>query len=526
MKLIFLVIFSLLINGYGLLAQTQVISGTVTSSVEGEGAVTGASVVARGTTLGTITNADGKYSLSVPQNVTNLVFSYIGMKKLEVEITGRTVIDVVMEPDVLGLDEVVVTALGISRERKALGYAVQDLENDVIERAGNSDLAGALQGKLAGIDIKPSSGMPGASSQIVIRGARSFTGNNTPLYVVDGMPIASTADFSTGNSVTGADIANRAVDINPSDIESINVLKGQAAAALYGIRASNGVVIITTKSGRGNKIGKPVVSFSHTSDFSEVSRNPDYQTTYAMGNYGTFLPFTSMSWGPRIADLPDDPDYGGNENDHPGEYFVQQLEDAQFEDPWVIPEIYNGWKDFFRRGYTMSNTLNVSQATESGNFSLGFSQTSQSGIAPSTGMDRWNGKASAERKLTKYFDVGFSASFSQTEIDKLSSANDAALNGIYATPRHYNLKEWPSNIPGDPYSQIYFRLPTGFDNPYWAVKNNIFSEKTDRFYGIGFVNFTAPVSDGMKLRVKYQLGTDLYSTHFQDIFEYGHRSAT
>jgi hypothetical protein len=171
MKLIFLVIFSLLINGYGLLAQTQVISGTVTSSVEGEGAVTGASVVARGTTLGTITNADGKYSLSVPQNVTNLVFSYIGMKKLEVEITGRTVIDVVMEPDVLGLDEVVVTALGISRKRKALGYAVQDLENDVIERAGNSDLAGALQGKLAGIDIKPSSGMPGASSQIVIRGA-------------------------------------------------------------------------------------------------------------------------------------------------------------------------------------------------------------------------------------------------------------------------------------------------------------------------------------------------------------------
>jgi TonB-linked SusC/RagA family outer membrane protein len=344
--------------------------------------------------------------------------------------------------------------------------------------------------------------------------------------VVDGMPIASTADFSTGNSVTGADIANRAVDINPSDIESINVLKGQAAAALYGIRASNGVVIITTKSGRGNKIGKPVITFSHTSDFSEVSRIPDYQTTYAMGNYGTFLPFTSMSWGPRIADLPDDPDYGGNENDHPGEYFVQQLEDAQFEDPWVTPEIYNGWKDFFRRGYTMSNTLNVSQATESGNFSLGFSQTSQSGIAPSTGMDRWNGKASAERKLTKYFDVGFSANFSQTEIDKLSSANDAALNGIYATPRHYNLKEWPSNIPGDPYSQIYFRLPTGFDNPYWAVKNNIFSEKTDRFYGIGFVNFTAPVSDGMKLRVKYQLGTDLYSTHFQDIFEYGHRSAT
>ena len=255
------------------------------------------------------------------------------------------------------------------------------------------------------------------------------------------MPIASTADFSTGNSVTGSDIANRAVDINPSDIESINVLKGQAAAALYGIRASNGVVIITTKSGRGNRIGKPVVSFSHTSDFSEVSRNPDYQTTYAQGSYGTYIPYTSMSWGPRIADLPDDPVYGGNDNDHPGEYLVQQLEDAQFEDPWVTPEIYNGWKDFFRRGYAMTNNLLVSQATENGNFALGISQTSQSGIAPSTGMDRWNGKASAERKLTKYFDVGFSANFSQTEIDKLPSANDAALNGVYATPRHEALPQ-------------------------------------------------------------------------------------
>ena len=157
------------------------------------------------------------------------------MKKVETEIGGRKYIDVIMEPEVLGLNEVVVTALGISREKKALGYAVQDVKNDVIERTGNSDLAGAMQGKLVGIDIKPSSGMPGASSQIVIRGSRSFTGNNTPLYIVDGMPIASTADFSTGNSVTGADVSDRAVDINPSDIESINVLKGQAAAALYGI---------------------------------------------------------------------------------------------------------------------------------------------------------------------------------------------------------------------------------------------------------------------------------------------------
>src|SRR5690606_23512350 len=159
----------------------------------------------------------------------------------------------------------------------AIGYAAQAITDEEIVLTGNSDLLGSLQGKLAGVDIKPSSGMPGASSQLVIRGARSFTGNNTPLYVVDGMPIASTSPYSTGNSVTGSDVANRALDINPADIASIDVLKGQAASALYGIRGSNGVVIITTKSGKGLPVGKPVVTINHNSGFDQVSRNPDFQ---------------------------------------------------------------------------------------------------------------------------------------------------------------------------------------------------------------------------------------------------------
>src|SRR5690606_8831380 len=145
---------------------------------------------------------------------------------------------------------------------------------------------GSLQGKIAGVDIRPSSGMPGASSQLVIRGARSFTGNNAPLYVVDGMPIATTPAYSTGNSVTGSDIGNRGLDINPADIVSIDVLKGQAAAALYGIRGSNGVILITTRRGEGVGTGKPTVSFTHNSTFDRVSRAPDKQTTYAQGSYG------------------------------------------------------------------------------------------------------------------------------------------------------------------------------------------------------------------------------------------------
>ena len=175
------------------------------------------------------------------------------------------------------MDEVVVTAMGISREKKALGYAVQDIKSDELTQAASTSLAGALQGKVSGVDITPSSGMPGASSKITIRGSRSFTGNNTPLYVVDGMPISSTSDMNTLNSVTGSDYSNRAIDIDPNDIESINILKGQAASALYGMRASNGVIVITTKSGKGANKGKPEITVNTNLSFDKVSTMPEFQ---------------------------------------------------------------------------------------------------------------------------------------------------------------------------------------------------------------------------------------------------------
>jgi len=514
-------------------AQQRAISGTVTGLEDGQ-PVIGATVQIKGTTIGITTDIDGKYTLVVPPEATTLVFSYVGLKMQEVEISGQNVIDVVMESELLGLSEVVVTALGISREKKALGYAVQGVKTEVIERTGNTDLAGAMQGKLSGIDIKPSSGMPGASSQITIRGARSFTGNNSPLYIIDGMPIASTADIQSGSGgdfslvgsgISGSDISNRAVDINPSDIESINVLKGQAAAALYGIRASNGVIVITTKSGRTNKIGKPVVSISHTSAFSQVSRTPDYQTTYAQGLYGVYIPTASMSWGPEIVDLPDDPTNGGNANGHPGMFYVPQLEEGQVADPWVNPQVFNNWDRYFRTGYSATNNVSVSQAMEEGNFAIGFSQTSQSGIALATGMNRWNGKASAERNFGKNFNVGFSSNFSKTDIDKLPSGNDAALAGVLAAPSSYNLRDYPYAVPGDLYSQIYYRGGS-FDNPYWAAENTVFNETTDRFFGNGYINYNAMLSSDMNLKLRYQLGTDSYTTHFQDIFEYGHSGNT
>ena len=242
-----------LVLGIGLAtAQTRKVTGTVISTEDSE-PIIGASVIVKGTTTGTVTDFDGAFSLDVPSSAKTLVFSYVGMVAKEVPI--EPVMKVELQSGAQNLSEVVITAMGISKEKKALGYAVQDIKSDELTQAANSSLSGALQGKVSGLEIKPSSGMPGASSQITIRGARSFTGDNSPLYVVDGMPISSAADMSTYDSVSGADYANRAVDIDPNDIESINILKGQAASALYGIRASNGVIVITTKVVKGQKKG-------------------------------------------------------------------------------------------------------------------------------------------------------------------------------------------------------------------------------------------------------------------------------
>jgi TonB-linked SusC/RagA family outer membrane protein len=500
-------------------AQDIQITGKVTNADDGN-LLPGVSVVVKGTTTGTATNINGEYSITAPSDAT-LTFSFVGMKSQDVAVNGQAVINVSLQTETMAVDEVVVTALGIRKEKKALGYATQDVTSDQIERTGNNDFATSLQGKVAGVDINPSSGMPGASSHIMIRGARSFTGDNTPLYVVDGMPIASTAAYTTGNSVTGSDIANRAIDINPADIASINVLKGQAAAALYGIRASNGVIIITTKSGKNNKLGKPVVSISHYSDFAKVSRNPDYQTTYAQGNYGTYVPNTSLSWGPKIVDLPDDPTNGGNSNGHPGMYYVPQLDAANL-DPWVKPQVYNNWTDYFQTGYTETDNVGVTQGTEKGNFAIGLSRTDQTGIALNTDMIRWNGKANAEHQMNKNFKVGFSSNFIKSDINKLSGGNDGSLAGVLSGPSSYNLKGNPTHYPGDPYRQIYYRSLT-FDNPYWVPDNNTFNEKTERFFGNGYIDFTSSLSESMNLNIRYQLGTDSYTTHYQDIFGYGSR---
>lgn len=510
-------------------AQTTRVSGTVIDDT-GE-TVIGASVVAKGTTVGIITDLDGKFSFNIPSDKKTLVISLIGMKTKEV--AAGTDLRIVMDPDSKLMDEVVVTAMGISKEKKALGYAAQGVSSENLIQASNSSLSGALQGKVSGVQITPSSGMPGASSRITIRGARSFTGNNTPLYVVDGMPIESTADISTGNSTAGADIANRAVDIDPNDIESIDILKGQAASALYGIRASNGVVVITTKSGKGASKGKPVISLSSNVSFDKPSRYPKYQKRFAQGTTkGGFDPYSSLSWGPEISELPNDPNYGGNvankynngdTQKYQGKYYVPQLAAAGL-DPWATPRAYDNVKDFFDTGVTWNNSLNITQALDKSSYSISLGTTTQDGIIPETGMDRYTAKIGAETKLTSQWTAGFVGNYINTSIRKAPTANQGVLATIFASPVSYNYKGIPYHVKGDPYTQTHYRS-RGFENAYWGVKNDEFTEKTSRFFGNAYVNYSTKLnSTDKKLSVKYQMGTDAYTTHYVDSWGYGSRN--
>ncbi|MDP2888881.1 MAG: SusC/RagA family TonB-linked outer membrane protein, partial [Bacteroidota bacterium] len=536
MKKIMLLLAFFAVGLTTLMAQTREITGKVTSADDG-GAMPGVSISVKGTTLGTISDTDGNFRLRIPTDAKTLVFSFVGMSPTELAIGTQLIYNAQLKSQDIAVDEVVVTAFGMRRDRKALGYAVQDVKSEELTRTGSSSVATALQGKLSGVEIKPSSGMPGASTQITIRGARSFSGNNTPLYVIDGMPVASTADYSTGNSVTGTDIANRAVDIDPNDIESINILKGQAAAALYGIRASNGVVVITTKSGKGSKGNKPVISVSTFGSSDVISRKPEMQSTWAQGSPTatgySFNPNASTNWGPKIVDIPNDPTYGGNVananngNDatkYPGKYYVPQRFNGGL-DPWVTPQVYDNVSDFFESGFTLNSSVNVSQATDKTSYSVGFGNTTQTGIVPETSMDRYTAKAQAETQLSKTWKTGFSTNYSQNYIKKAPGANDGLVATVFAAPRNYDLAGLPYASPTNPYSQILYRA-TNFNNPYWGVANNLFDEKTNRFFGNAFVEFAPIISaDGnKKLNFRYQIGADSYSSNYQDIHEYGSKN--
>ena len=355
--------------------------------MEGEGGIPGVTIQVKGTTVGTLTDQNGNFSITVPQNATTLVFSYIGMKKQEVEIAGRSVINAIMESDLLGLDEVVVTALGISREKKSLGYSVQEVGGENISKTKESNFVNSLSGKISGVQIMQSNTM-GGSANVLIRGYKSLMNNNQALFVVDGVPI--------DNSITntdlqvqaggGYDYGNAASDINPDDIESMSVLKGAAATALYGSRAANGVIMITTKKGSARKgIG---VTVNAGLIVSKIDKNtlPKIQKEYG-GGYGQYYDDPSgYFWyddldGDGSMDLivptAEDAAWGGKFDPN-----IKVIDWVGFEPtdaknylrkvPWVAGE--HDLSDFFETGLKQNYNIAMDGGNDKGTFRLSYTR--------------------------------------------------------------------------------------------------------------------------------------------------------
>jgi TonB-linked SusC/RagA family outer membrane protein len=516
-KLFLLIVLFVFVSGYTLLAQTIVITGTVTSSVEGEGAIPGVTVTVKGTTVGAITDVNGKYSLTAPQAATTLVFSYIGMKKQEVQIAGRSVIDVIMESDILGLDEVVVTALGISREKKALGYSVQDLGGDKIEKTKVSNIVNAFQGKLSGVQITNSDGGVASGVRVLIRGVNSLSasGNNQPLFIVDGVPINNTT--SETGSYGGRDYGNAASDINPSDVENISVLKGASAAALYGSRAVNGVILITTKTGK-TRLGQPGlgVTLEENVMWENPLVIPKFQNLYGQGAGGEFeyvdgagggtYDGVDESWGPRLD----------------GRLIAQfdspynAATDVRTPTPWIAHP--DNIKSYFETGMKRTTSLAVAGAKQGANFRLSLSNQKIKGILPNTDLTKNNIALNGELAVTDKITVGGSATYISNK------SNNIAENGYNGGNPMQSLAQWfgrqvdmtvlkAKYKETDPKTGLPFNWNHNYhNNPYWNLYNNTNSRNRDRM--IGNMNFSWKFTDW--LAFKAMAGTDWF---VEDIVE-------
>jgi TonB-linked SusC/RagA family outer membrane protein len=488
MKKIYLLFLFLLISCSLLTAQTRVISGTVTGSEDGQ-PVIGCTVQLKGTITGTTTDINGKYSLPVPQNATTLVFSYIGMKSAEAVIGGRQVIDVSLQSELVGLAEVVVTALGIKRSEKSIGYSASTVTSDEINTARAPSLITGLQGKVAGLSIS-SGGGTGTSQKVYIRGISSFTGSNQPLYVINGIPMSN--NFA-GNSLTtnSVDFGNQANDINPDDVESVTVLKGASATALYGSRAANGVIMITTK--RGAKEGKISVVYSGSVTASEIMRTPQTQHNFGQG-WPLWDPAENGSWGPKLD----------------GRMNVWGAYSTDWYGPGSIPAFYPGFevmkkpfsyvennlRSFYDTGMEFQNNISISGGDEKNSFAMSYGNTYSNGVIP-TDADVYKRNIFSFRGDHKYgkFNASYDISYVRKDIKAISSGQ-----GGNGATLFQQLSQMPVDIPLTQlkdYNSMYHNFDNFFTlyavNPYWVIANNGNTYQDDRIYGkieLGYDVFT------------------------------------
>jgi len=514
-------------------AQEREISGTVTSSDDGQ-PIPGVQVVVKGTSTGTVTDLDGKYAIKVPESATTLVYRFVGMTPQEIEIGTQSVINVSMEPDVLNLEGVVVTALGISREKKSLGYATQELGGDEINQVKTDNFINTLSGKAAGVQIK-STGNLGGSSNILIRGSSSITGNNQALIVVDGVPINNDVN-NTRDQVRGRhgyDFGNAGSDINPNDVESMNILKGAAATALYGSRAANGVIIITTKKGQKTISKKKVygvnISSNVTTGFIDKTTFPKYQQEYG-GGYGPYYgdaPYTGLEQYDLNGDGTDDLVVPTYEDASFGQKFdpnlmVYQWDSFYPESPnYLKPTPYvaagdNGPISFFETPWSFTNSVDVTGGGEQTAFRLSYTNQDQTGIMPNSRLQRNNLLFNGSYDITKDLKVSAQVNYINTEgkgrnstgysDNILSSFRQWMQQNVDYQEQKDLYEATKKNITWNPVG-INDLAPAYWDNPYWVRYQNYTTDGRDRI--VGYVQADWKLNDYLSVMGRYS--TDTYS---------------
>ncbi|MVT10774.1 SusC/RagA family TonB-linked outer membrane protein [Chitinophaga tropicalis] len=500
-------------------AQQREIVGKITGA---DGApVPYATVQLKGTTRGTTADQNGNFRLQVDGNDAVLQVRSVGFTTKEIAVGSTSNVAVSLTQDNTALQEVVVTGIGIRREKKALGYAVQDVKGDDLVKASQGDALRGLSGKVAGLQVTGSGGTPGAATFIKLRGTNSLTGSNQPLFVVDGVPIDNSQNYSgdpsdgTNQLLQGATNTNRGADINPNDIESITVLKGPAAAALYGIDAANGAIIITTKKG---KAGRVSVDFSTGISFDAVNRLPKIQKKYGKGSGGNLAPFTSSnrySWGPDVDTL-----YWtgvANEYDPHGDVVGASNANAK-----IKFKPYDNTKDFWRVAPTYLNSLSFTGGTDVATYRASVSHNYQNSIVPTQYNQRFNISLAGQLKVSEK--VRLSSSINYTNSNGSMPQNGSNVSGIMLgltrTPVTFS-----NNYDGldaeDPrviyHSNGLVRSYRNgiYDNPYWTILKNPYLTNVNRL--LGNIQFDW---DFLKdFSFTYRIGTDLYQDNRHQYYE-------
>ncbi|MDB5147349.1 MAG: SusC/RagA family TonB-linked outer membrane protein [Mucilaginibacter sp.] len=463
-------LLSVFVFCYSTYAQTVTLKGKVTDE-KGE-PIAGASVKIKNTNIGSVTNGSGMFSLNYTGQGA-LVVTAIGFTGKEVKLTGQAQVNIALAEDNKVLNEVVVTALGIKRDKRILTYSTQEIKGESLAQSKEPNLVNAIAGKVAGVQVTSSSGTPGSSARIVIRGGSSFFGTNEPLMVIDGVPVDNS---ETGNLNSGPG-TNRIADIDPSIIASMNVLKGAAATALYGSKGANGVVIITTKNGALNK--KPLITF--TSDFSyENPLLPQIQSKYSLGTNGIYYDGvtnkTSTSWGAEMDTL--------KINGQPA-------------------KTYNQSDLFFKTGHTYNNTINIGGGNDNSTYLVSYSNLNQQGTVPTTKFLRNTFFAKYSTQVLKNLNTTFQLNYSNSQNDRLPEgyALESPVWTIFTAPVSYNLQPY-LNTDG---TQRLYRFSR--NNPYWVLDNIKNHSGVNRF----LPTFTADYKPLPWLTITERFGADIYT---------------